>query len=182
MWEYFMFLVHVENILELIIMYGSKDIINVGILTNNDSFRQSKMTFLIFHLVDILFNLVSQHEINATDKTIFLIDTLKFYLKKNFWLDVLSLLNFMFLIFYPEKDYLLTEIIFKAMTKAHEIDELEEKFIARSFPERKSLYFIGISQFFFFQLSKPLYLIRFINYNRILRQFRIRREYMQHLD
>ena len=107
-------------------MYGSKDIINVGILTNNESFRKHKLIFLVFHLVDILFNLVSQHEINATDKSIFLIDTLKFYLKKNFWLDVFSLLNFVILIFYPEKDYLLTEIVYKAMTKAHEMDELEE--------------------------------------------------------
>ena len=86
------------------------------------------------------------------------------------------------LIFYTEKDYLLSEIIYKAMTKAHEMDELEEAFISKNFPERQSLYFLGISHFVIFQLSKPLYLLRFINYTRILRQFRIRREYMYHLD
>ena len=93
-------------------MYGTKDIINVGILTNNESFRKPKLMLFVFHLVDILFNLVSQHEINATDKTIFLVDTLMFYLKKNFWLDVFSLLNFVFLTFYPYKDYLITEIVY----------------------------------------------------------------------
>ena len=93
-------------------MYGSKDIINVGILTRNENFKKIKLTFFVFHIVDLLFNFVCQHEINEIDKSIFLVDTLKFYLKKNFWLDLFSLLNFVFLTFYPFKDYLLTEIVY----------------------------------------------------------------------
>lgn len=129
-------MVQVESALELILMYGSKDIINVGILTNHKYMRQTKIVIFAIHVVDIVYNFLTQHEINETDKTVFLVDSIKFYISKYFWLDLFSLLNFVILIFYTNKDYLLSEIIYRAMTKAHEMDALEEKFISENFPSR----------------------------------------------
>ena len=50
------------------------------------------------------------------------------------------------------------------------------------YPRQATQYFFGVDQYLYFYYTRPLILIRFTNINKILRQFRIKREFLQYLE
>ena len=105
LWEYFIFIMRFVSLIEVVILFAFQ---NLSVIEES---RAIEIILLLVWLIDILINFLAQVEHCDTEKTVYLRDTAKIYLRFKFWVDIISIQNYVFRVAVGFSPFLTGEII-----------------------------------------------------------------------